>query len=306
MKVLIVGLGSIATKHITALRELDKGVEIFALRHANSSILDVKEGIINIFTIYELDISQIDFVIIANPTASHYTTIKQFIEFGIPLFIEKPLFATIDEGTNALVSLVVEKDISTYVACNLRFLDAIVKIKEFLKGERINEVNVYCGSFLPDWRPSLDYRKVYSANKEMGGGVHIDLIHELDYVYWLLGEPLERRAFFANKSSLDISAFDYANYLWQYRDFSASIILNYYRRDSKRTLEIVTENATYLVDLLNNTISKDGKVIFSSNQRIKDTYAPQMNYFLTEVLKGSNSFNTIEEANRILELCMQD
>lgn len=306
MKVLIVGLGSIATKHVVALRELDKEVEIYALRHANTSISDVKEGIRNVFRISELDMTQVDFVIISNPTASHHITIKQFIEFGLPLFIEKPLFSNINEETSTLVSSVVKNNISTYVACNLRFLDSIIKIKELIKEERINEINVYCGSYLPDWRPLLDYRKVYSANKDLGGGVHIDLIHELDYIYWLLGKPLERRAFFSNGSSLDISAFDYANYLWTYNEFSVSIVLNYYRRDSKRTMEIVTERATYLVDLLNNTISKDGNLVFSSNQRIKDTYVPQMKYFLTEVLNGNNSFNTIEEANRILELCIQD
>ncbi|WP_164126612.1 Gfo/Idh/MocA family protein [Sphingobacterium luzhongxinii] len=306
MKVLIVGLGSIATKHITALREIDRATEIYALRSGNSSVSDIKEGVINVFELSDFDMNQIDFVIVANPTAYHFATITQFIEFGKPLFIEKPIFSEITEETNALVSLVVERNILTYVACNLRFLESIIKIKKLINDERINEVNVYGGSFLPDWRPTMDYRTVYSANKDMGGGVHIDLIHELDYIYWLLGEPLDRRAFFSNRSTLDISAFDYANYLWIYKEFSVSIILNYYRRDSKRTLEIVTERATYLVDLLNNAIYMDGNLIFSSNQRIKDTYTPQMNYFLTEVLKGSNSFNTIEEANRILELCIQD
>lgn len=306
MKVLIVGLGSIATKHIAALRELNEEVEIYALRRESSPLLEVKEGIINVVDISALDMTLIDFVIISNPTASHHITIKQFVEFGLPLFIEKPLFSKVDEETNALIKSVVKKSIPTYVACNLRFLDSIVKVKELIGKERINEVNVYCGSYLPDWRPTLDYRKVYSANKELGGGVHIDLIHELDYVYWLFGEPLERRALFSNTSSLGISAFDYANYLWSYKEFSVSIILNYYRRDSKRTIEIVTERTTYLVDILSNTIFKAGNLVFSSEQRIKDTYKPQMNYFLKDVISGNNSFNTIEEANRILELCMLD
>ena len=306
MKVLIIGLGSIASKHIFALRELDNNVEIYALRSGNNSTADIKEGVINIFDISELDMHLIDFIIIANPTEFHYITIKGLIEFGKPLFIEKPLFSKITIETKVLVDTILKRNLQTYVACNLRFLDSIIRIKHLIQSERINEVNVYCGSYLPDWRPGIDFRKVYSANREMGGGVHIDLIHELDYIYWLWNEPIERRVFFSNSSSLDITAFDYANYLWSYKGFTVSIILNYYRKDAKRTLEVVSENGTYLVDLLGNTITKDGELIFSSEQRIKDTYKSQMNYFIKTVLNGDSSFNTVEEANRILELCMQD
>ena len=140
----------------------------------------------------------------------------------------------------------------------------------------------------------------------MGGGVHIDLIHELDYIYWLFGEPFHTQSFFSNKSSLDITAYDYANYLWEYNDFSISVVLNYYRRDSKRTLEILTDEGTYLVDLLKNTISYNEKLIFQSNQLPLQTYTAQMQFFVEEILNKRIKFNTIVEANKILELCLQE
>lgn len=139
----------------------------------------------------------------------------------------------------------------------------------------------------------------------MGGGVHIDLIHELDYVYWLFGIPSRVNSFFANKSSLCISAYDYANYLWEYEGFSASIILNYYRKDSKRTLEIITDKGTFLVDLLKNNISFEGKIIYNSSQKVQETYFSQMNFFINTILKNDKRFNTITEANKVLELCLQ-
>ena len=223
-----------------------------------------------------------------------------------PLFIEKPLFSEITEDSNALVNKVEEQGIPTYVACNLRFLECIAKIKELIVGKRVNEVNVYCGSYLPDWRPNVDFRKVYSANKEMGGGVHIDLIHELDYIYWLFGTPYHTQSFFSNKSSLNITAYDYANYLWEYNDFSISVVLNYYRKDSKRTLEILTDEGIYLVDLLKNTISYNNKLIFQSNQLPLQTYTAQIKFFIEEILNKKTKFNTIVEANKILELCLQE
>lgn len=305
MKVLIIGLGSIAKKHINSLRKVSAEAEIYALRTSKSA--SSLEGVTDIYNIDELDMKSIDFVIISNPTAKHYETICQVCNYEKPLFIEKPLFSEITDKSEVLVRQVSESAQITYVACNLRFLESLQFLKKEIQDKRINEVNVYCGSYLPDWRPNVDFRKVYSANKEQGGGVHIDLIHELDYVYWLFGRPEQTKAFFSNNSSLKISAYDYANYLWTYSQFSVSVVLNYYRRDSKRTIEIITDSGTYEVDVLKNTVDFDKKCIFVSPNKTMDTYDSQMRFFINEIMTGkSTQFNTIEEANEILKLCIKD
>lgn len=305
MNILIIGLGSIAKKHIDAIYQLNKSVRIYALRSNPNSKSEIK-GVIDIYDLSEINIFEIDFVLISNPTAEHFLTIKQISDYNKSLFIEKPLFSEISEETEILVNEIERRQISTYVACNLRFLESLKELKKLLKDKRINEVNVYCGSYLPDWRPGMDFRKVYSANIEMGGGVHIDLIHELDYVYWLFGNPNETNSFFSNNSSLDISAYDYANYLWVYEGFSASIILNYYRTEKKRSIEVVTDAGIYLVDLLKNSIELNNKCIFVSEQKIADTYYDQMEFFVENILRDKEKFNTIGEANTVLKLCMKD
>lgn len=305
MKVLIIGLGSIALKHIKALQELYPSVVIYALRRKGEPSKGIK-GVIEIFDMDEIAVDTLSFILISNPTAVHYQTIKEVIAYKKPLFIEKPLFDALSKEANELVTKVEKQEIPTYVACNLRFLECIAKTKELLVGKRVNEVNVYCGSYLPDWRPNIDFRKVYSANKEMGGGVHIDLIHELDYVYWLFGAPTRTQSFFSNKSSLNITAYDYANYLWEYDDFSVSVVLNYYRRDRKRTLEILTDEGTYLVDLLRNNISYNDEIIFQSRQVSLETYTAQMQFFVEEILNKQTKFNTIVEGYKVLELCLQE
>lgn len=305
MKIVIIGLGSIAKKHIDAIYQLNKSARIYALR-SNPNSKSEMEGVIDIYNLNEINMSEIDFVLISNPTAKHFKTIKQLSDYNKPLFIEKPLFSEINEETEMLVNEIERRQFSTYVACNLRFLESLNELKNLLKNKRINEVNVYCGSYLPDWRPKVNFRKVYSANKEMGGGVHIDLIHELDYVYWLFGNPNETHSFFSNNSSLEISAYDYANYLWNYEEFSASIILNYYRKEKKRSIEVVTDSGIYLVDLLKNAIELDNKCIFASEQKIADTYYNQMAFFVENILKNNEKFNTIGDANTVLRLCMKD
>ena len=131
-----------------------------------------------------------------------------------------------------LVQLVESNNIITYVACNLRFHPCIIYLRNILSKNIliINEVNVYCGSYLPDWRPGVNIRTIYSSNPNMGGGVHLDLFHELDYTVWLFGHPKVSKSFLRSASSLNIDSIDYANYILEYNTFNANIILNYFRR----------------------------------------------------------------------------
>ena len=206
-----------------------------------------------------------------------------------------------------MVNLINDRGITTYVACNLRFLDSIRFVKEQLpdfQNKKLNEVNVYCGSYLPDWRVDFDFRKTYSAISELGGGVHIDLIHELDYLYWLFGEPKEVKRCFRNQSSLSISAYDYANYLLDYEGFCANVVLNYYRRDPKRSLELVFEDETWNIDLLKNQVICNKQILYKSEQRIANTYPVQMQYFINSINNKNEPFNSVNDAFNVLKMCL--
>jgi len=303
MNILIIGLGSIGKRHVRALQTLLSSPRIFALRSSENP--DTIQGVINIFTLEEGLMQKIDFAIISNPTCEHKKTLIELIRYGFPLFIEKPLFSSLD--LENIIEQVKSKNIISYVACNLRFLSCITFIKDFLQSNNdklLNEVNVYCGSYLPEWRQGINYRKIYSANADQGGGVHLDLIHELDYLYWIFGKPTQVNRYFKNKSSLGISSIDYANYLLDYNKFCVSLILNYYRRDSKRSMELIFEDKTILVDLLNNSVICNSEVIFSSPDRIADTYILQMEYFLKTIHEKTISFNTVNEAFEVLKICL--
>jgi len=300
MRVLIIGLGSIGRKHVDALNELDSKIEIFALRSRGA--VDTYSNVINIYNLDE--VSKISFVIISNPTSEHKKTIEMFIGLNIPMFIEKPICSDLD--IEDLVSTIENKKIQTYVACNLRFLDCIKYVKSRFENnetKRLNEVNVYCGSYLPEWRDKVDFKETYSARAELGGGVHIDLIHELDYIYWLFGSPKKVIRNFSSQSSLGISSFDYANYILDFDGFCTSVVLNYYRRDAKRNLELVFEDETWNVDLLTNQIICNNQLIFSSEQRVADTYKTQMKYFISCLNSKNNTFNTTLNAYDVLKIC---
>jgi len=302
MEVLIIGLGSIAAKHIAALRTIDPGVSILALRSGKGS--DVN-GVANVYDLKTLS-ARPDFIIISNPTQLHGETILSVLELNVPLFIEKPPLHTLDLA-DEIKEKITQQHLLTYTACNLRFHPCIEFLKKNLHSKRLNEVNVYCGSYLPDWRPGKDYKNIYSANKEMGGGVHLDLFHEMDYTCWLFGHPIVSKGFISNRSSLNIDAADYANYLLEYRGFNVSVILNYYRRKPQRTIELLFDTETWVVDLIKNTIvTDDGGLIFSvPDFKIMDTYIHQMQYFVDCMAMNSTPMNSFTEAVETLNITLK-
>ena len=116
----------------------------------------------------------------------------------------------------------------------------------------------------------------------MGGGVHLDLFHEIDYCCWFFGLPETNRNILRKVSTLEIEAVDYANINLIYPNFVCNVIMNYYRKTPKRCVEIVFENHSVTLDVFLNTITDDkGKIIFeNNNQKVIDTYPLQMKYFL--------------------------
>jgi len=304
MNILVIGLGSIAKKHIAALKELKIAVTVYALRSNINAISEA--GIINIYDLDELE-AFIDFAIISNPTHLHYEYIQKLAQKYIPLFIEKPAISSLS-NSDKLIELITNNNVITYVACNLRFHPCIIFLKSELKNKnlRINEINVYCGSYLPDWRKGKDFRKIYSANASMGGGVHLDLFHEFDYTTWLFGFPIKSHSLLRNSSSLCIDSVDYANYILEYDSFVINIILNYYRTQSKRTVEIVFENQVWNIDLIKNIIKVNDEFIIyeNSNFIMANTYRDQLNYFIDHLKTKSKPMNSLEESLEVLKICL--
>jgi predicted dehydrogenase len=304
MTILIVGVGSIAQKHFNALKTLVPDCTIYALRSSvNAASVD---GVISIYSWDEI-LEKPDFVIISNPTRFHGEAILKALAYKCPLFIEKPALSHLDEAEQIL-SLIKQQNAITYVACNLRFHPVIQYLKKRVSSQllSINEVNVYCGSYLPDWRANRDYTTTYSANKELGGGVHLDLIHELDYCYWLFGNPVHSFNLKRKVSVLQIDSCDAAIYNLVYPSFTANIVLNYFRRDTKRSIEIVTDNESLYADLIKNTVTNHrSETLFESDSTVAQTYIAQMKYFLDLIAGNEESMNDMDEAFKVLQIALK-
>lgn len=301
MNVLLLGLGSIAQKHLRALKELGTEAKIYALR--SNADAPKSDGVINIHNVADVP-RDITFAMICTPTYVHARSIKTALTFRCPLFIEKPLLRHLSEIDRVMKSID-EVRVPTYVACHLRHHPCLHYVWDHLKDHRVRNVRAYCGSYMPEWVPG-DFRKSFRANKEQSGGVHLELIHELDYVTWLFGMPKESSSTLKNTGALGIDIIDDARYDLSYNGFDAVVEVNYHRRDPKRMLEVTFDDGIWTVDLLAFSITDEkGAIVFCSNWSIADVYCEQMRYFLECLGQGRQPINSVHEAADVLQLALQ-
>ena len=105
------------------------------------------------------------------------------------LLIEKPITSDL---TSALKIQNVLKDTEkkSRVAYHLRFSETVIKLKELIDSSRFGKITsatLNCSQDLSLWRPKVDERQSVSARKELGGGVLLELSHEIEAVQYLMG-----------------------------------------------------------------------------------------------------------------------
>ena len=239
-KVLIIGFGSAGERHAYILKKK------FKIRNL-SVITNRKIGLITLKKTQDIKNFNPDIVVVSNSTSKHLKTIK-YIEKNFKnkiILVEKPLIDKFKKFY-ALKN-------RYFVAYQLRFHPVLIHLKKFLRNQEVLNTNIICNSFLPSWR-NRDYKRSYSSNKNKGGGVLLDLSHEIDYLQWLFPN-LEYNYFFQKKiSSLKIKSEDIAiiNGCDLRNRMQFQINLNYFSRIPKRLIMVDTNNFSFVGDLTNN------------------------------------------------------
>ncbi len=306
MKIAFWGLGSIAKRHIKNLDPIlqKKGIpyQIDVYRHGNAEIEDESIGgiVTKSYLMQELVDQQYDIIFITNPTALHMDAMKQCANHTRHMFIEKPVFC---DGNVDLKTLPLKKDAAYYVACPLRYTAVLQYIKNNVDLEDVCSVRAISSSYLPDWRPGTDYRDTYSAHRELGGGVSIDLIHEWDYLTFLFGYPEKVLHAGGRFSNLEIDSDDIAAYIGIYKDKLIELHLDYFGRSNTREVTLFTETDVIHADFLTGIISseKSGQIIDCGEDR--DEYQRrELEHFLDIIDGECINDNTLENACRCLRL----
>jgi predicted dehydrogenase len=316
MRVLVIGTGSIGQRHIANLISLGAKVLAYSQRSESIKNLRSKFPSVRVFTSLDEALSaDIQAAIICCSTDQHIPIASKVAEKQKPLFIEKPLSASLD-GIDNFNFQITSQGLLVECGFMLRTHPNIVFLKDALRRGifgKVRFIRAFVGHDLRQWRPERDYRSTYSAFRQGGGGVVLDLIHELDLVYFLFGGIHGVYAELLESESLEIETEAIAEIILNLKSgLVAQVHLDYLRPVYGRELEIVTDDGVVAWSYLEGEISfhkpNEGVRIvdkvpegFSRNEMFKN----YMNTFL-ELVKNPSAelVSPISDAIEVLKVAL--
>lgn len=246
MKILVAGCGSIGKRHaVNAARLAELGV-FDPSEEAREACVQATGG----RPFADLDQALAwgpDAVVVATPTFLHLDVATRAVDAGAHVLVEKPLSHSL-EGVSDFLDRAEAVGRRVHVVCNMRFHPAVESVRRGMAdiGTPLY-ARAHYGNHLPSMRPGVDYRKVYSARKDMGGGVIFDAIHEIDYLTLILGTVDSVQAHTATIGELGIDVEDFASLCMLHGGGARSLIqLDFLRRAKRRGCEIVGTEGTVL------------------------------------------------------------
>jgi len=326
INILFIGLGSIGQRHLRNLNKiLPNKVNFYAYRKTKHvPLLDKKgnkvRGTIekkhNISLISNLSLinkNNIDIVFVTNPSSLHINSVLKLKNLkNAYIFIEKPLDSSLKNYKEFLKYINRNKN-NIFVGHNMRFHPGYIKLKNILRNKKIiNRIHYAifkCSKNLKDYHSYEDYKISYAARKELGGGVCLTAVHEIDMMIDLFGNASKIKSHADKLSTLKLNVEDfslsfYKNYFFKNKVISL-LILDFIQLTEERYIKIIGDNGEIFLDLANYflKITKKNSIKnfnFKKNKNLM--YINQLKLFLNYYRKKEKIPNFYNEQNALKSL----
>ncbi|MDA8291660.1 MAG: Gfo/Idh/MocA family oxidoreductase [Actinomycetota bacterium] len=304
VRALVVGLGSIGRRHAANLRALlGPELRLAALTRGAAPSLppaatdDCDGGVFS--DLADALATRPDVVVVSNPTSLHVPVVEAAVRSGAAVLVEKPVSDSLDE-LGPLLRLVSDRGATVAVGFQHRFHPALVELAGILATRglgRLVAVDATEADHLTAYHPYEDYRESYAARRELGGGVVLTQIHELDYLHGMLGMARRVFAVGGHLSELSVDVEDTADALLEFesdgRPLPVHVHLDFCSRPARRTCSVRGESGLVEVDLLRPRLTwhgPDGDVVRSRRYEgyaRNDMYLAEMRAFLAAAREGA-------------------
>ena len=255
-RVLFIGLGGAGQRHLRLFRENLPNADLIAYRSTNKTPLLNSDFSVNqnesIEDVYQIKIYnnlkevlalKPDLVVISTPSSMHLEYAQLCAEKSINVFVEKPISNSL-EGLQTLRDTVEKNNVAIQVGFQRRFHPHLSKVKEIIKSGRLGQVltvNFTVASYIPRWHPYENYLDLYACRKELGGGVLLTEIHEIDLTVWYFGMPKSVVCIGGTYSDVGMDVEDTVRLTLDYANFSVQINLTFWQKHHERSLSICGE-----------------------------------------------------------------
>ena len=307
----VIGLGNISKRHRKNLKMLHPEAKIYALSASGRKPKEFVEFADEILiSLGDLIKCNPKMVIVASPATYHAEHAIPLIKAGIPVLIEKPVSANTLDSQN-IIDVAAKNKVPVAIGYCLRYLSSTKYLKKELEKNIIgNLYNVFIeiGQYLPDWRPSKNYRDCVSARAELGGGALLELSHELDYAQWLLGAFTPVHVVLRSSKELGLNVEDSADILaLNKQDTVISIHLDFLQKKAHRKCRLLGSKGSIEWDLINNQIilitdTAEQLVFDGKDWNRNQMYLDMLLDFESLIAGEDNSCITVKEAHNTIRL----
>jgi len=330
-RVLFVGLGGAGQRHLRIFKELlPSETEFSAFRTTKKTPLlnsdfsvnqettqEQKFDLTSFSSLEEALASKPDLVVISTPSSLHYDVALQAAKQKSHIFIEKPFSHNLD-GFAEFQQLVLSNELIFFVSFQRRFHPYMGKIKSFLDEGKIGKIlsaHFEVCSYVPEWHKYEDFREMYACKQDLGGGVLLTEIHELDLCTWFFGLPDAVYCSGGNFSDVKLDVEDTAHLTLKYPNYSVQINLCFMQQHNRRELYIAGAKGYVEWNIEGNQLifhdyrTNEKEVMTDSNLSNDDQFIAQADEFLdripsksvNELAKAQNSLLIVEAAKQSMK-----
>ena len=253
LSVLFVGLGGAGQRHLRILRARLPGARFTSFRrtHATPVLnpdftvapgknLESEYGLVPVASLEAGLAEKPDLVMISTPSALHLDPMMAAARHGCGILVEKPWSHSLN-GFGAFRQAVEASASPFRLSFQRRHHPLLKRIKDLLDQGRLGRIiaaRFEVGSYVPVWHGYEDWRTLYAVRPELGGGVLLTEIHEIDLAHWFFGTPQAVFCIGGNFGPEALEVEDTAQLTLDYGGFSAQLSLCFMQKKPRRGLEI--------------------------------------------------------------------
>ena len=323
MRSLFIGLGGSGQRHLRILKELRPDIKFAAVREKGRTFeigdnlkaqknvnIEEKYKIKTFKSITDAMVFEPNFSVVANPTSLHVKTVMELVKNKTPVLVEKPLSDSIKDLDN-LIQLSKSYDTTVMAGYMMRFNPCAKLLHNYIKKKalgRIYNILLNINSYMPEWHEYELYNDFYAGRKDLGGGVVLTEIHEIDLLHWFFEGPSKLAAIGGKKSDFDFDVEDTVSILMEMNEkdnyFPVSINMSFVQKTPMREFLILGEYGRLKWNIMSHTLYFDDYEHdnhethhFSEFDR-NDMFRDQMNHFLNCL---ENRKSPLTEISKIID-----